>query len=89
MDDDSTFTAAGGGAAPPELAVPMRQMSALRYGENPHQAAAVYADLSLAEAGRGGIAGATQHHGKEVLLLLGSPRLPQSETLRSLDATCT
>ena len=49
--------------------MPMRQASALRYGENPHQAAAVYTDLSLAEAGRGGIAGATQHHGKEVLQL--------------------
>ena len=60
---------------PPELAVPMRQASALRYGENPHQAAAVYTDLSLTEAGRGGIAGATQHHGKEVLVLC-LPRLP-------------
>ena len=44
----------------------MRQASGLRYGENPHQPAAFYADLSLAEAGRGGIAGSIQHHGKEV-----------------------
>ncbi|AWB82315.1 bifunctional phosphoribosylaminoimidazolecarboxamide formyltransferase/inosine monophosphate cyclohydrolase [Corynebacterium yudongzhengii] len=33
----------------------------LRYGENPHQAAAVYAD-----AGAGGLANATQLHGKEM-----------------------
>ena len=44
----------------------MRQVSGLRYGENPHQPAAFYADLSLAEVGRGGIAGSMQHHGKEV-----------------------
>ena len=48
------------------MSVPMRQVSGLRYGENPHQPAAFYADLSLAEVGRGGIAGSTQHHGKEV-----------------------
>lgn len=44
----------------------MRQVSGLRYGENPHQPAAFYADLSLAEVGCGGIAGSVQHHGKEV-----------------------
>ena len=48
------------------MSVPMRQVSGLRYGENPHQPAAFYSDLSLAEVGRGGIAGSTQHHGKEV-----------------------
>lgn len=46
----------------------MRQVSGLRYGENPHQPAAFYSDLSLAEVGRGGIAGSVQHHGKEVSL---------------------
>lgn len=56
---------AGGGEPAPEMSVPMRQVSGLRYGENPHQPAAFYTDLSLAEAGRGGIAGAVQHHGKE------------------------
>lgn len=55
----------GDGPAP-ELTVPMRLASGLRYGENPHQAAAFYTDLSLAEASRGGIATARQHHGKEM-----------------------
>lgn len=44
----------------------MRQLSGLRYGENPHQPAAFYSDLSLAEHGKGGIATAVLHHGKEV-----------------------
>ncbi len=44
----------------------MRQVSGLRYGENPHQPAAFYSDLSLAEHGKGGIATALLHHGKEV-----------------------
>lgn len=44
----------------------MRLAAGLRYGENPHQPAAAYRDASLAEAGRGGIAAAVQHHGKEV-----------------------
>lgn len=56
----------GGGEPAPELSVPLRRVSGLRYGENPHQPAAFYSDLSLAESGRGGIAGAIQHHGKEV-----------------------
>ena len=47
----------------------MRQVSGLRYGENPHQPAAFYSDLSLAEHGQGGIATALLHHGKEVLLV--------------------
>lgn len=51
---------------PPELSRPMRQVSGLRYGENPHQPAAFYSDLSLAEHGHGGIATAQLHHGKEV-----------------------
>lgn len=56
-------------APPPEIVVPMRLSSALRYGENPHQAAAFYEDLSLAEAaplGGGGVARSVQHHGKEM-----------------------
>lgn len=55
-----------GDAAPPALALPLTKAGELRYGENPHQAAAFYADRSLAEAGRGGVASALQHHGKEV-----------------------
>jgi phosphoribosylaminoimidazolecarboxamide formyltransferase/IMP cyclohydrolase len=42
-----------------------RRRSVLRYGENPHQAAALYAEPGPAE-GSGGIAGATQLHGKEM-----------------------
>jgi phosphoribosylaminoimidazolecarboxamide formyltransferase / IMP cyclohydrolase len=52
--------------APTELCVPIRLQQSLRYGENPHQAAAFYADLSLVEAGAGGVASAQQHHGKEM-----------------------
>jgi len=44
----------------------MQLSQGLRYGENPHQAAAFYVDESLAEAGKGGIATAVQHHGKEM-----------------------
>lgn len=50
----------------------MRQESGLRYGENPHQAAAFYSDLSLAEHGKGGIATAVLHHGKEVCWPIGA-----------------
>jgi phosphoribosylaminoimidazolecarboxamide formyltransferase/IMP cyclohydrolase len=39
-----------------------KRRSSLRYGENPHQAAALYID----EAGAGGIANADQLHGKEM-----------------------
>jgi len=39
-----------------------RRRAALRYGENPHQAAALYVD----EASEGGIANAEQLHGKEM-----------------------
>jgi phosphoribosylaminoimidazolecarboxamide formyltransferase/IMP cyclohydrolase len=39
-----------------------KRRAALRYGENPHQAAALYVD----EAGEGGIANAEQLHGKEM-----------------------
>jgi phosphoribosylaminoimidazolecarboxamide formyltransferase/IMP cyclohydrolase len=56
----------GEGAPPPEMAVPMRLAAGLRYGENPHQAAAFYTDASLAEHSRGGVATAVQHHGKEM-----------------------
>ena len=49
-----------------QLTVPMELVETLRYGENPHQSAAFYRDRSLAEHGRGGIATAVQHHGKEM-----------------------
>ncbi|HXU25420.1 MAG TPA: bifunctional phosphoribosylaminoimidazolecarboxamide formyltransferase/IMP cyclohydrolase [Tepidiformaceae bacterium] len=54
------------GTAAPELTIPLAIAQELRYGENPHQAAAFYRDLSLREHGRGGIATAVQHHGKEM-----------------------
>ena len=56
----------GAGAPAPELSVPMTLMDTLRYGENPHQPAAVYADASLAEAEGMGVGRAILHHGKEM-----------------------
>ena len=55
-----------GSEPPPELCVPMQRQQSLRYGENPHQSAAFYTDLSLQEASRGGVATAQQLHGKEM-----------------------
>ncbi len=48
---------------PLESAVPIRRISVLRYGENPHQTAAFYAD---AERGGRSLARATIHQGKEL-----------------------
>jgi len=45
-----------------EFTLGLRKISALRYGENPHQIAALYADVP----GGGGVVGATQLHGKEL-----------------------
>ena len=56
----------GGGEPAPAITVPMTLAQGLRYGENPHQAAAFYTDDSLAEFGKGGVATAVQHHGKEM-----------------------
>jgi len=56
----------GGESPPPSLSVPMELVAGLRYGENPHQLGAFYLDKSLREHGRGGIATAVQHHGKEM-----------------------
>jgi len=50
----------------PALTIPLEVAQELRYGENPHQSAAFYRDRSLSEFGRGGIATAIQHHGKEM-----------------------
>jgi phosphoribosylaminoimidazolecarboxamide formyltransferase / IMP cyclohydrolase len=54
------------GQPAPSLTIPMKLADTLRYGENPHQSAAFYVDCSLGEHGRGGIATAVQHHGKEM-----------------------
>lgn len=61
-----------GDAFPPSFTVPLELRSTLRYGENPHQKAAFYADKSLSLVGAGGIATAVQHHGKVSLRLLAS-----------------
>ncbi|WP_430868431.1 bifunctional phosphoribosylaminoimidazolecarboxamide formyltransferase/IMP cyclohydrolase [Demequina aurantiaca] len=50
------------GALPAWTGASFERKATLRYGENPHQAAAVYADPSQA----GGIANARQLHGKEM-----------------------
>ncbi|MBK9546545.1 MAG: bifunctional phosphoribosylaminoimidazolecarboxamide formyltransferase/IMP cyclohydrolase [Dehalococcoidia bacterium] len=54
------------GGTPETQTLPMKLAQELRYGENPHQSAAFYTDQSLREHGRGGIATAVQHHGKEM-----------------------
>ena len=54
---------AAGEAFPEELSVTLRREAALRYGENPHQAAAVYASP---DATPGSLVRAKQLHGKEL-----------------------
>jgi phosphoribosylaminoimidazolecarboxamide formyltransferase/IMP cyclohydrolase len=54
------------GELPKRLTIPLAARSELRYGENPHQQAGFYVDRSLGEHGKGGIATAVQHHGKEM-----------------------
>jgi phosphoribosylaminoimidazolecarboxamide formyltransferase / IMP cyclohydrolase len=54
------------GKPAPALSIPIELRQELRYGENPHQKAAFYADRALREHGHGGIATAEQHHGKEM-----------------------
>jgi len=48
---------------PAVLAPKLRRMAELRYGENPHQSAALYQDLGAHEPG---VAGAQQLHGREL-----------------------
>ncbi|MGK7344693.1 MAG: bifunctional phosphoribosylaminoimidazolecarboxamide formyltransferase/IMP cyclohydrolase [Candidatus Nitrospinota bacterium M3_3B_026] len=48
---------------PARKVIQLEKVSSMRYGENPHQAAAFYRD---AGAGAGGMADAVQHHGKEL-----------------------
>jgi phosphoribosylaminoimidazolecarboxamide formyltransferase/IMP cyclohydrolase len=47
---------------PKEMTVGVRRVAQLRYGENPHQQAALYANAP----GTGGVVGAEQLHGKEL-----------------------
>ncbi len=49
--------------SPTVLAPKFRKLQELRYGENPHQSAALYQDLNASEPG---LAGAVQLHGKEL-----------------------
>ena len=51
------------GELPDHLTISLNKVSGLRYGENPHQAGALYAP---AGAGLTGIAGAHQLHGREL-----------------------
>ncbi|KAG2422701.1 hypothetical protein HXX76_015865 [Chlamydomonas incerta] len=55
----------GSGPAP-QMTVPLQLEATLRYGENPHQAAAFYTDASLREATLGGVATSVVHWGKEM-----------------------
>ncbi len=51
---------------PADLTLAYHKRYNLRYGENPHQQAAFYAEQSIASPEPGGIAGARQLHGKEL-----------------------
>jgi phosphoribosylaminoimidazolecarboxamide formyltransferase/IMP cyclohydrolase len=51
---------------PEEITVAMKKRYGLRYGENPHQQAAFYAELSVGEKKATGITGAEQLGGKEL-----------------------
>ena len=53
-------------AFPEELTLGYRRASTLRYGENPHQAAALYRSTNPLERERRGVVAATQLHGKEM-----------------------
>ena len=50
-------------ALPSRLTISLDKVAGLRYGENPHQSGALYAPAGAAP---GGIAGATQLHGREL-----------------------
>ena len=51
---------------PDTLHVALAKKSELRYGENPHQKAALYVDSPATESREASVAFATQHHGKEL-----------------------
>ena len=51
---------------PEQLTVALERKLALRYGENPHQEAAFYAERSVRSPGPRGVAAAEQLHGKEL-----------------------
>ena len=51
---------------PEEMTIALKKRQALRYGENPHQPAAFYAELSVGEKPATGITWAEQLWGKEL-----------------------
>ncbi len=51
---------------PEEMTIALKKRYGLRYGENPHQAAAFYAELAVGEQKAAGITGAEQLWGKEL-----------------------
>jgi phosphoribosylaminoimidazolecarboxamide formyltransferase/IMP cyclohydrolase len=54
------------GRMPEELTVALKKRYGLRYGENPHQTAAFYAELAVGARQNTGITWAKQLHGKEL-----------------------
>ncbi|MBM3944169.1 MAG: bifunctional phosphoribosylaminoimidazolecarboxamide formyltransferase/IMP cyclohydrolase [SAR202 cluster bacterium] len=58
----SQYLTAAQDGMPSEATLGLRRVASLRYGENPHQAAALYADV----IGTGGVAHAEQLHGKDL-----------------------
>eukprot|EP00798_Chlamydomonas_sp_ICE-L_P017592 gene17592-23922_t len=60
------WTQVGEGAPAPMMTVPLQLKETLRYGENPHQPAAFYSDLSLREYEAGGVGNSVVHWGKEM-----------------------
>ncbi len=54
------------GRMPEEMTVAMKKRYGLRYGENPHQTAAFYAELAVGAGQNTGITWANQLHGKEL-----------------------
>ncbi len=64
--DGGTGDADSDGGFPEFLGATWHRRSVLRYGENPHQSAALYLDDSAGAGGAGGLAAAEQLHGKEM-----------------------
>ena len=70
--DPSDADAAADAAMPSQLTIGLTRIAALRYGENPHQQAALYAPAGGSDSNdngngnTGGIARARQHHGREL-----------------------
>jgi phosphoribosylaminoimidazolecarboxamide formyltransferase/IMP cyclohydrolase len=57
---------AEGGSLPPTLTLDLQKKQDLRYGENPHQPAALYVPRQGGSDAEASVAAARQHHGKEL-----------------------